>query len=340
MHGLVEELCSRRCAGRAAGSAGGRVARALIVAELRRAGLDPFEQPVPGCRGANVLATIPGDVDRWVIVGAHHDHLGVQGGRIYRGADDNAAAVAILVELAGRLARERPAGRGVLVAAFDGEEPPHFASDAMGSQRYALQPAVPLERTDLFVCMDLVGHALGEPGMPDAVRQTVFLLGAERSSGTGAEVDALATAEPGLFVRRADAEIIPPLSDHGAFWERRIPFAFLTCARSRIYHTPDDTPEHLDFAKMASTARWLERFVRASCARDTEAVFRDARDDASTVRAMLALCDALAPSSPAAAAGGQLCRSLLAACDRDGRLPAPRTAELAMLVSGLEQGLA
>ena len=49
---------------------------------------------------ANVLATIPGDVDRWIVVGAHHDHLGKAGASVYHGADDNAAAVAILVDVA------------------------------------------------------------------------------------------------------------------------------------------------------------------------------------------------------------------------------------------------
>ena len=74
---------------------------------------------MPGCRGANVLATIPGDEDRWVIVAAHYDHLGTSRGRMYPGADDNAAAVAILVEVAARLAARGPRGRGVLIAAFD-----------------------------------------------------------------------------------------------------------------------------------------------------------------------------------------------------------------------------
>lgn len=110
--GLVEALCSPRCAGRAPGTPGGKAARAEVMRALRAGGLDPFEQAVPGCNGGNVLACIPGDIDRWVLVGAHHDHLGEYRGRVYWGADDNAAAVAILVEVARRLKAERPAGAG------------------------------------------------------------------------------------------------------------------------------------------------------------------------------------------------------------------------------------
>src|SRR5262249_41004397 len=146
-------------------------------------GLDPLVQTVPGCQGANVLATFPGRSDRWVLVAAHYDHLGTQEGLVYRGADDNAAAVAILVDVANAIARSRPEGRGVLFAACDAEEPPYFLSEAMGSVQFASQPIVPLDSIDLMICMDLVGHSLGPEGLPADVRDTVFALGSERSAG-------------------------------------------------------------------------------------------------------------------------------------------------------------
>src|SRR4029077_3616951 len=96
---------------------------------FRDAGLVPTEQPI--ATGANVLAGIPGKSDRWVIVAAHYDHLGTDGKDIYRGADDNAAAVAVLIQVARALAREK-LERGVLFAAFDAEEPPHFLQETMG----------------------------------------------------------------------------------------------------------------------------------------------------------------------------------------------------------------
>ncbi|MBI3857015.1 MAG: M28 family peptidase, partial [Planctomycetes bacterium] len=264
MNRLVEALCSDECAGRAPGTPGGIAARGIVREAFRHAGLSPIEQPI--AVGANVLAALPGATDRWVIVAAHYDHLGKEGNRIYRGADDNAAAVAILIEAARALSREK-LKRGVLFAAFDAEEPPHFLQNTMGSQEWVRRPTLPLDRVDLMVCLDLVGHAFGPPGVPEDVRRTLFALGAERSAGTSAHVDSLARAVPGVVVRRADAEIIPPLSDYEPFWAKEIPFLFLSCAHGRHYHTPEDTPAWLDWEKMDATARWLERFVRETCAR-------------------------------------------------------------------------
>ncbi len=342
MRELVETLCSDACAGRKTGTAGGVEARRVVVEALRGAGTDPHVQDVPECRGANVLATIPGDVDRWVLVAAHYDHLGAAGGDVFRGADDNAAAVAILVEVARGLARTRARGRGVIIAAFDAEEPPHFLTGEMGSEYFARHPTVALDKIDMMACMDLVGHAVGPEGLPDAVRQTVFALGAERSAGTAEIVRGLAAAERGVVVRAADAQVIPPLSDYAPFWDRKRPFVLLTSGRSRVYHTPEDVPALLAWPKIEATARWLERFVRATCEREPAAPieFVDRRNDALTAEALVSLLATLAPFSPSAEAGLALATQLQAACGADGTLPSARRAELAFLVGQIESGLA
>lgn len=343
MRPLVEALCSDACAGRAPGTEGGATARAHVVEALRAGGLDPETQTIPAHGGANVLATLPGEIDRWVLVGAHYDHLGTQGGHVFRGADDNAAGVAILVEVAAKLAASRPRGRGVIVAAFDAEEPPWFLGKGMGSEHFARHPTVPLDRIDLMVCMDLVGHALGlERPLPDEVKQSVFALGAERSAGTAERLESMATEVPGVVLRRADGEVIPPLSDYDAFWRRGVPWLLLTCGRSRVYHTPDDVPALLDFGKMAALARWLELWVRQTCARAEPKLelMPDARDDAATLRSFLALARSLAPVSREAQMGAELATALLASCDSHGRVPRERRREVAMLVAALESGLA
>lgn len=342
MKRLVEDLCSDLCAGRAAGTAGGRVARALVMKALRDAGLDPFEQHVPACNGANVLASVKGDIDRWVLIAAHYDHLGREGRDVFRGADDNAAAVAILVEVARALAAKRADGRGVIIAAFDAEEPPHFNTSAMGSMHFVQSPPVaPIDKIDMMVCMDLVGHSLGEdPELPDDVRSTVFALGAERSANTSARLEALARAEPGVVVRAADAQVIPPLSDHAAFWQRERPFLFLTNGRSRRYHTVEDTPAHLDWAKMDATAKWLERFVRDTCARDEGPFrFQNRRRDVSTLDSLIDVLGSLAMLSIEAQQGLMMAKALRGKCGADGSLPEDMRDQVEMLVLGIERAL-
>jgi Zn-dependent M28 family amino/carboxypeptidase len=334
MKELIEQLCGPACAGRRSGTKGGDAARAIVVQAFRDAGLDPYEQRVPGCGGANVLAKIRGDVDRYVLVGAHFDHLGTIGPDVYRGADDNAAAVAVLVAVGKALAAERT-GRGVIVAAFDGEEPPFFATAAMGSSEFVRANRDPI---DFMVCMDLVGHRFGPAELPDEVGASLFALGAERSPGTYDLVASLKRAEDGVIVRPADAEIIPPLSDYQAFWDARIPFLFLSAGRSRVYHTPDDTPDKLDHGKIAATARWLTRFVRASRVRE-HTQFVDANLDRGTIDELAEVLGALAPISSEAAAAHTLIQQLRAACDRSGNLPAERRRELAWFIAGLEARL-
>jgi len=345
MRDLVNALCSDACAGREAGSPGGRIARDLVVSAFADAGYETELQPIPPIDGANVIARLPGAIDRWVLAAAHYDHVGAGYGGIYRGADDNAAAVAILIEVA-RGFRGKTPRRGVIFAAFDAEEPPNFLGDTMGSQYFVDHPLVPLESIDLMVCMDLVGHALGPAGTPAAVRDTVFALGAERSGGTAAHVDALAGAVPGVVIRRVDAEAIPPLSDYFAFWQRRIPFLFLSNGRTAVYHTTNDTPDKLDFGKMTATAEWLSRFVAETCDRPEASIeWRpDVRDDASTLRTLAAIAGEMTKAGPAgdgaARAAAQAAEALFARCDAGGRLAEQHRGQLSTLTAMMESGLA
>jgi Zn-dependent M28 family amino/carboxypeptidase len=307
---------------------------------MREAGLDPFEQPAAECGGANVLAKVEGSDPRYVVVGAHFDHLGQTGSEVYWGADDNAAAVGILMEVSAAIANERN-GRGVVIAAFDGEEPPFFATGAMGSQVFVAQPPVARDAIDFMVCMDLVGHRLGPEGLPDEVGLSLFALGGERSVGTQDLVRNLARAEAGVVVRAVDADIIPPLSDYEPFWRAKIPFLFLSAGRSRVYHTPEDTPEKLDYAKVEATARWLTRFVRAVRVRPDRPAFEvDGRDDSGTLDEISGVLRALCDTSSEAEMALRYVTGLRAACDREGRLPKGKRPELASIVGLIESRLA
>lgn len=346
---LIAFLCSPECAGRAPGTPESRAARERIMAELERAGVEPagdegWLQEVPGC-GHNVIARVPGSgplADRAIVVGAHYDHLGrAAHGEAYWGADDNAAAVAILVELARALGRGPVAGRQVVLAFFDGEEPPHFLTGTMGSMRWVRRPCVPLDRVDQMVCMDLVGHALGPDAVPDPVRRSLFVLGAERSQGTGAIVEACGARARGLFVRRLAMDVIPPLSDYHSFEEAGVASLFLTCGRWEHYHQVTDTPDRLDLPKIEATATFLEDLVRTLAARPDAPVRHEPerRDDLTSVRTLLALARLLQPAVPAVGAAIGPLEALEAAAARGPLDPSERVT-LRVLVGQLEGVLA
>jgi hypothetical protein len=102
------------------GSPRNQAAAAYVAAELREAGLEtvelaPFERH--GIAGTNVIATLRGPGDDFVLVAAHHDTAPEA-----PGAYDDGGGVGILIELARVLARERQRPRTIVFASFDGEE--------------------------------------------------------------------------------------------------------------------------------------------------------------------------------------------------------------------------
>src|SRR5690242_4766150 len=84
--------------GREFGTAGGARARAYLLRRFTDLGFTATEQPVALAargnreprRGANVIAALTGRTDptRYIVVSAHYDHIGVQRGVVYNGAND------------------------------------------------------------------------------------------------------------------------------------------------------------------------------------------------------------------------------------------------------------
>ena len=127
-------LSSDELRGRETGTEGSAQARAYLVHEFESAGVltagDGFESPFDFAvrsgetlRGVNVVGWVRGTEtpDRYIVVSAHYDHVGVRRGEIYNGADDNASGAAAVVEIAYALAAEPPRNSVILVA-FDAEE--------------------------------------------------------------------------------------------------------------------------------------------------------------------------------------------------------------------------
>jgi hypothetical protein len=333
----VLALCSERCAGRAAGTPEGEQARQVVVEGFGAAGVTPVLQAVPGCRGANVIARL-GDGPRVILVGAHFDHLGRTRTSAYWGADDNAAAVAVLVELARSL--RPPPGFSYLLVGFDGEEPPYFLTPAMGSMEMTARPPVPLASIELMIALDLVGHALGPSGTPAAVQEALFVLGAEKSAGTGSLVEHALDGVEGVCPAQVGADIIPPLSDYEAFRRERVPFLFLTCGRWRHYHEVTDTPDRLDYRKLAGVTEAVERIVGAASQRPSRPAFDDkARDHLTTARSLARIARQLEPVEPRAGMAAGILEDI-AKRSAGGKVELADWSTMLQIVALLEQGLA
>jgi hypothetical protein len=277
----VERLASPAWGGRVPGTEGNAAAARYLAEALEAAGVKPFPsvggylQPLAepaSPLGHNVLGWIPPDPGAGpssvVVLGAHFDHLGRTSDGLLLGADDNAAAVAVLLGAVPSILAVRPRAYGVAIAFFNTEEAPYFGTPRQGSRRFVA--ALPSEIGDLrairlAVALDLVGGVVWR-----RTASTLFACGAEKASGLGALVDGV--HEEGLEVRRLGIHLVEnipgyapqPFSDYDIFRRMRVPFLFLSSGRTPRYHRPSDVPDTLHYDRMARTSRWIAQLVAAS----------------------------------------------------------------------------
>jgi peptidase M28-like protein len=301
MRTIVDFLCSDRCLPRLPGTPGGLAARQFVVEAFANLGLEPagedvFLQHIPAVDGANVLGRRPGRSDRSIIVGAHFDACRIDGG-INPGANDNAASVAVMLEVARAVMLAPQLGRTVVFVGFDAEEPPYFQTPNMGSRRFVEEEAVSLRSVDLMICLDVIGHAIGNNHDAE-IAETVFVLGANKSPQVG-RILAQIQAVPGLIPRRLDVEIMDQVSDYAAFQDAGVPFLFYNNGRNEHYHATTDTSDFLDFDKMSSLTEHLIALVIAAANAPSDPFLYkiDGADHGPTIETVRAVLPTLPPSS-------------------------------------------
>ena len=287
----VSALASPAFGGRS--GAGARKSAEYIAEAFRALRLEPlfadsYFQDIPASgpgrpRGRNVGARLLGSDsalrDQWIVVSAHYDHLGIQGGELYPGADDNASGVAMMLEVARALARgpERPR-RSLMFLGFDQEE-----IGLYGSRYFVEHPPAPLDRLALFLTADMIGRALGGVCEP-----YVFVMGTEHAPGLRPWIERAARNRP-ITVGLLGADLLMiNRSDYGPFRAREIPFLFFSTGENPRYHTPLDTPETLNYAKLESISRIILDVVRQATDAETVPKWRPVPDhplaEAVTIR--------------------------------------------------------
>lgn len=269
LHSHVAFLAAPERAGRRPGSAGNRQAAQYIEEQFRAVGLQPlpslggYRQPISALIGDNLIgivpAATPSDATRWILIGAHYDHLGGP----YLGADDNASSIAILIETARQMTRL--SNHGILFVAFNSEESPYFGTAEMGSQFFFHHLPIEIGSAAHFqtvVIMDLMGGVQWEP-----LKNSIFATGAEKSPGLYRRVKEM--VGPPLTVLPVGIHLVEEIpgrghkafSDYDVFRNHRVPFLFLSAARTPRYHTPRDVAGSLHYERMAATAAWLRRLL-------------------------------------------------------------------------------
>jgi Zn-dependent M28 family amino/carboxypeptidase len=201
-----------------------------------------------------------------IVVGAHYDT--VPGSP---GADDNASGVAVLLELA---AMRIP----VRFVAFANEEIPYFSSGEMGSWAWAKRARERGERIDAMFSLEMLGYYRDAPGSqryppllglfyPDRADFIAFVgdLGARALVRRSIAIFREKTLFPSEGV--AAPSFIPGVtwSDHWSFRRHGYPAIMVTDTafnRYPHYHLPSDTPDKLDYERMARVALGLAEVLK------------------------------------------------------------------------------
>ena len=245
-----------------------------VKVELDSAGYDAknLTYSVDGRTVGNVEATLPGlSSHEIVIVGAHYDTA--EGAP---GADDNASGVAVLLALA-RAFTHKAERRTIRFVAFVNEEPPHFWNPTMGSLHYARACKERGDEIAAMLSLESLGYYRDEPGsqryppvvswfFPDRA-DFVGFVGNLASRGLAREaVGTFRTAAsfPSEGAALPSAVTGVGWSDQWSFWQVGYPAIMVTDTapfRNPNYHQASDTPETLDYDRLARVASGLVSVV-------------------------------------------------------------------------------
>ena len=228
-----------------------------------------------GVESANLEVVLPGQ--RWpdesIVIGAHYDTVSGS-----PGADDNASAVAALIEIA-RLLKGHVPARTLKLVAFVNEEPPFFFFGKMGSKVYAQAARRCRENIRLMISLEMLGYYRDEPGSqaypplfrhfhPDRGNFIAFVSNFRSRQVMRRAEQAFRLQSAFPLETTATFGWIPGVawSDHLSFW--REGYRAFMCTdtafyRNPNYHSAQDTPEKLDYPRLAELTEALGRMCVA-----------------------------------------------------------------------------
>ncbi len=262
------------CDGRATGTRGGVEAGAWIARKFEKTGLMQFGGKWShsfitsnGTVGHNIIGLLPGSSkrhpDKYIIVGAHYDHLGNIGGRMFPGADANASGTVAMTSLAEMAAMTKTIGRSyihnVIFVAFDGKEMDMGGSKAIMElicSRQLTDPvtgkAVTRDKILMMINIDQIGSSMSPLSkdrkdymiMLDGTKQMNFHKSTLKSANSRYDID----MEIGFTYYRSESftRMFYGLSDQKVFADRGIPAVMLTSGITMNNNKTWDNVESLD----------------------------------------------------------------------------------------------
>ena len=192
-----------------------------------------------------------------IVISAHHDHLGMQNGVVFNGADDDGSGTSAIITMAEAFAKAKAEGHGprrsLLFLSVTGEEKGLF-----GSEYYAKNPVFPLAQTMTDLNVDMIGRTdVEHEGKPDYV----YVIGSDKLAS---ELKVITEAQNKQYTQLdldhrfddpADPNRFYYRSDHYNFAVNKVPVAFFFNGVHADYHKESDEIGKIEFPKMEKRAK-------------------------------------------------------------------------------------
>ena len=289
----ISFLSDTLCKGRATGTIGNIDAAFWINRKFEKAGLkclgegygSHFITPT-GAHAHNVMGMLPGALsmprDRYIIVGAHFDHLGELHGSVYPGADANASGTVAMTSLAEIFCAMRDMGkvydRNIIFVAFDAMEMDMAGSEALwklidyGMLKDPLTGRqITKDKIDLMVNIDQIGSTLspvnrdrkdylimlGTPSLPKQKRSNLEAC----NRMFGINLDLCLT----YYGSQNFTKIFYRLSDQRVFVDNKVPAVLFTSGITMNTNKTRDTAASLDMEvlkkRITLMYHWIESML-------------------------------------------------------------------------------
>lgn len=250
-------------------------ARDFLVKSFASHGFKPllqtFRVKERECSNIEVIVEGAGKKDEIVVIGAHYDS--VNG---CPGANDNGTGAVATLALACAFRDKKPE-RTIRFVEFVNEEPPYFQTDDMGSVHYAKRCRQRNEKIVAMLSLETMGCYSDEKGSQKYPPIIQFFypsvgnfIGFVANFSSKKLVDGCVRSFKSHSRFPIDSiaifEAIPGVgwSDHWSFWQQGYPGLMVTDTapyRYPYYHTSQDTPDKVDYSKLAEVVCGLEGVI-------------------------------------------------------------------------------
>ena len=183
--------------------------------------------------------------NEYIVLTAHLDHVGIEDGEIYNGADDDGSGTVALLEIAQAFKKACRPKRSILFLHVTGEE-----IGLYGSRYYTENPLFPLSNTVVNLNVDMIGRIGSEKEGND---NYVYLIGSDHDSvdlhnlSEQTNTESVNMTLDYRFNDKNDPNRFYYRSDHYNFAKNGIPIIFYFTGTHEDYHKLTDTPDKIEY---------------------------------------------------------------------------------------------